>query len=277
MRDLTGESVNQYLQLEKIGQGGQATVYKAYDNEHDRIVAIKVMDEEALRDPLAVKRFQMEATLAFFLRHPYVVTLYDYWRDERGAWMVMRWFENGSLRDMTRNDPLTLEQTADMMDRIASALAQAHMIKVVHRDLKPDNILFDLEGKSYLTDFGAAKRMELPSMTQAGYIVGSPSYFSPEHIQDKPMTPRTDIYAMGIVLYETLTGQHPFHGLSTMEMLVSQLRDPMPSLIELRPDLPSSVDKVIHKATQKDPEKRYFDIRDLASAFRRAIGLERVR
>lgn len=276
MTDFTGQTVNGYELLGIIGQGGQGAVYKAHDIEKDRIVAVKTILEDLLRDPQAIKRFQMEATIAFFLRHPYVVTLYDYWRDNRGAWMVMRWFEGGSLRHRTETNPLNLLQTAHMLDRIASALASAHMIKVVHRDIKPDNILFDAEGNAYLTDFGAAKRFEMgAAMTQAGMIVGSPSYFSPEHIQEREMTPCTDIYAMGIVLFETLTGQHPFGNISTMEMLVAQLRDPLPDIREKLEDIPGAVNQVIQKATQKDPDDRYQDINDLAKDFRRAAGLRR--
>ncbi len=276
MTDYTGQMVNGYQLLEIIGQGGQGAVYKAYDSEKDRIVAVKTILDEALRDPQAIKRFQMEATIAFFLRHPYAVTLYDYWRNQDGAWMVMRWFEGGSLRSRTQEKPLNLRQTSHMLDRIASALASAHMIKVVHRDLKPDNILFDGEGNAYLTDFGAAKRFEMgANMTQAGMIVGSPSYFSPEHIQEHEMTPRTDIYAMGIVLFETLTGQHPFGNVSTMEMLVAQLRDPLPDIREKLEDIPGAVNQVIQKATQKDPDERYQDIKELAVDFRRAAGLRR--
>jgi eukaryotic-like serine/threonine-protein kinase len=274
MLNLINETVNGYEILELLGKGGQANVFKAHDIEKDRIVAVKVIRPEAIADPAAIKRFQMEATIAFFLRHPYVVSLYDYWRDERGAWMVMRWFQGGSLRELTKDQPLSLEHTSHMLDRIASALAQAHLIKVVHRDIKPDNILFDEYGNAYLTDFGAAKRMELPALTQTGLVVGSPSYFSPEHIQNKEMTPRTDVYSLGIVLFETLTARHPFGDLSTLEMLVSQLRDPLPDIRSIRPDLTLEIDDVIQRATQKDPDDRYQDVRELARDFRQAIGLE---
>lgn len=273
MNHLTGQMVNNYEILEQIGEGGQGAVYKAHDVEKDRIVAIKAIHHDLIKDPAAIKRFQMEATIAFFLRHPYVVSLYDYWRDDRGAWMVMRWFQGGSLRDMTKKGPLSLERAAHMLHRICDALASAHLIKVVHRDLKPDNILFDEDGDAYLTDFGAAKRMEVPALTQVGMVVGSPSYFSPEHIQEKPMTPRTDIYALGIVLYEALTGRHPFGNISTMEMLVAQLRDPLPDILAARPELPPEINLVIQRATQKDPEDRYQDVRDLSKAFRQAVGI----
>ncbi|MCU0512813.1 MAG: serine/threonine protein kinase [Anaerolineae bacterium] len=273
MPELAGTIVNGYELHEKIGQGGQGTVYRAYDRDKDRIVAIKVIHPELMKDAAAIKRFQAEATIAFFLRHPCVVSLYDYWRDERGMWMVMRWFAGGSLRDQTRAAPLSLERTARVLHRVCDALAAAHLIKVVHRDLKPDNILFDEDGQAYLTDFGAAKRMEIPALTQAGMLVGSPSYFSPEHIQEGPMTPATDIYALGIVLYETLAGKHPFSGISTLEMLVAQLRDPLPDIGRIRPDLPPAINEVIQRATEKAPADRYENVRDLAAAFYEAAGV----
>jgi serine/threonine protein kinase len=273
MHDLIGTTVNGYEIHDQIGSGGQGAVYKAHDLEKDRIVAVKVIHADLMKDPSAIKRFQMEATIAFFLRHPCVVSLYDYWRDDRGAWMVMRWFSGGSLRDQTRTAPLETERTVRMMNRICDALASAHLIKVVHRDLKPDNILFDEDDNAYLTDFGAAKRMEVPALTQVGMIVGSPSYFSPEHITDGVMTPRTDIYAMGVVLYETLTGKHPFGDISTMEMIVAQLRDPLPDIQIVRPDLTPEINEVIQRATQKNPDDRYQDVRELARAFRQAAGI----
>src|SRR5258708_30607242 len=187
----------------------------------------------------------------------------------------MRWLRNGSLREALRECPFDLPSAARLLDQITSALATAHRNQVIHRDLKPANILLDEDGNAYLADFGIAKDlMDLRgSSTQADMVVGSPDYLSPEQARSDPVTPQTDIYSLGVTLYEMLTGQHPFPDVTPIERMYKHLNEPIPLLPNLPPAIAPMVNKVIQKATAKNPAHRYSDVLALAVAFREAVGL----
>jgi serine/threonine-protein kinase len=167
----------------------------------------------------------------------HIVPLYDYWRDPDGAYLVMRWLRGGSLRDALKDKPFEIEAAALLLDQITAALAVAHRNNIIHRDLKPGNILLDEDGNAYLADFGIAKDVSSPGITEVDAIVGSPDYLAPEQASSEPVTPRTDIYSLGVVLYELLAGQHPFPNLNAVERLYKHLNDPLPEIATLPEDV----------------------------------------
>ncbi|HSH77747.1 MAG TPA: protein kinase, partial [Herpetosiphonaceae bacterium] len=208
------------------------------------------------------------------LEHPHIVPLYDYWRDPSGAYLVMRYLRSGSLQDRLAQGPLPPEQVLQVLEQVGAGLAVAHRQAVVHRDLKPGNILLDDDGNAYLADFGIAKDVAtvnpLLQTTHEG-MLGSPAYSAPEQIRDEAVTPRTDIYSLGIVLYEMLAGRHPFTGKTPGEVLVQHLQEPLPRLNGDRPDLPPALDDIIRRATAKQPGERYADVLSLLTDLRYAL------
>jgi eukaryotic-like serine/threonine-protein kinase len=271
--DYTGDMLRHYHVLERIGGGGQGVVYKAQDTQQDRIVAMKVIRPGDMKDAVAVKRFQMEAAITFRLKHPCIVPIYDYWTETSGVWMVMRWFEGGNLRKKIAQATLTLSETATLLQRISEAVDAAHQLNVIHRDIKPENILLDADANAYLSDFGAAKRMNAQRITKTGQVIGSPGYFAPEVLQKQPITPQVDIFSLGIVLYEALTGAHPFQTSSLLQTIMKLIQTPVPSVHVLRPDIPAAISEVIGKATAKTPAERYTSASELLAAFRAAAEL----
>lgn len=278
MEHLLGKSIKGYELRELIGSGGFGAVFRAYQPVVGREVAIKVILPEHANTPMFIRRFETEAQLVARLEHPYIVPLYDYWRDADGAYLVMRYLRGGSLsRIIRRGGSLTLEQTNRMLNQIASALAVAHNSGIVHRDLKPDNILLDVDdvsrGNFYLSDFGIAKDIgsKDSSLTQTGTIIGSPAYLSPEQITGEPITPLSDVYTLGILLHYALTGEHPFPGKTPTAMLVHQMQDPMPLLQMRREDIPDLLEEVLQRATDKNPAQRYASVTELALEFNRAM------
>ncbi len=265
-----------YEMHERIGTGGFGAVYRAYQSTVRREVAIKVILPGLSNHPDFIRRFESEAQLVARLEHPHITPLYDYWRDPDGAYLVMRWLRGGSLRDALQNGPFELRIVALILDQIASALSLAHRNGIIHRDIKPGNILLDEDGNAYLTDFGIAKDLNLTNQnTQQEAIVGSLDYISPEQARSEPVTPRTDIYSLGITLYETITGHHPFENMSSVERLYKHINDPLPYIENLDAGLVIEINRVIQKATAKNPEQRYPDALALAADFRQAIGLNR--
>jgi WD40 repeat protein/energy-coupling factor transporter ATP-binding protein EcfA2 len=220
-----------------------------------------------------VRRFETEAQLVARLEHPYIVPLYDFWRDPKGAYIVMRYLRGGSLSQRIKRDgPLTVDQTARMVNQISSALSVAHASGVVHRDLKPDNILLDEAGNYYLSDFGIAKDVGKDvNLTQTGTIIGSPAYLSPEQITGEPLTALSDVYTLGILLHFALTGEHPFPGKTPTAMLVHQMQDPMPPLNVHREDISDALEEVLQRATAKDPGSRFVSVNELALTFNQAM------
>jgi WD40 repeat protein/serine/threonine protein kinase len=277
MENLSGQVIKGYELREQLGAGGFGAVYLAYQPLVRRDVAVKVILPRYANQPDFIRRFEAEAQLVAHLEHMNIVPLYDYWRDPDGAFLVMRYLRGGSLRSMLKQGPVELEVAARLVDQIAAGLTIAHRHGVVHRDLKPDNILLDEERNGYLADFGIAK--DLAHITDfveeevEGTMIGSPSYLSPEQVRTEPVTPRTDLYSFGIVLYEILTGDIPFSGLPASSVLIKHLSEPLPHLHDMRPDLPQELHSVIQKATQKNPDERYPDAMTLALAFREALGL----
>src|SRR5690349_21134321 len=211
MDDLSGTNIKGYELRERIGSGGFGAVYRAHQTSVGREVAIKVILPHFANQPDFIRRFETEAQLVARLEHLHIIPLYDYWRDPDGAYLVMRWLKGGSLREALQNGAFTLESAVLLLDQISTGLAAAHRNHVIHRDLKPGNILLDEDGNAYLADFGVAKDIGVASgITEPDAIIGSPDYLAPEQARNEPVTPATDIYSLGVVLYEILTGQHPF-------------------------------------------------------------------
>ena len=275
MTDLSGQTVKGYELHELIGAGGFGAVYRAHQPILRRDVAMKIILPEYANHPEFIRRFEFEAQLVARLEHIHIVSLYDYWREPDGAFLVMRFLRGGSLRDRLRAGPIPPDDAIHVVEQVASALAVAHRRGVVHRDIKPDNVLFDEEGNAYLADFGIAKDLRLTADEDDefdGSLTGSPFYLSPEQAQAQPVTAQTDIYSLGIVIYEMLTGQPPFSAEENLvALLLRHINDPLPPLSELRPDLPTELEDVLQRATAKDPAERYVDALALAKAFRRAL------
>ena len=268
---LPGEALRGYRLLDKIGEGAFGSVFRAIQPQVEREVAVKAIHAELANQPDFVRRFEREAQLVARLEHPHIVPLYDYWREPDAAYLIMRFLRGGSLEDLLGDGPLDLEHAAQILDQIGAGLAAAHNQGVVHRDVKPGNVLLDEEGNAYLSDFGIALETGAPEQTAGTMIRGTPAYLSPEQIKLEQTSPRSDIYALGVVLYEMLTSEHPFPGTSLNVLLDQHLHHPIPSVRDKRPDVPPAVDAAIARATAKDPQARFAAVLELCAAFRGAV------
>lgn len=256
---MLGQTYHDYEFLEEIGAGGYGVVYKAHEASVKRDVAIKVILSQHANKPEFQQRFAVEAQLVAQLEHPHIIPLYSYWQDAQGAFLVMRYINGGNLRVLiNQQGALSFARTLRIIEQVVNALALAHENQVVHRDIKPANILLDKRGNAYLTDFGIAKQVNSDShITDSDVIIGTFAYLSPEQIEASPINAQADIYALGILLYEMLTGEHPFNGTIPTLMIVKHLQEALPSVCAKRPELPADLDRIIQTATAKNPSERY--------------------
>jgi DNA-binding SARP family transcriptional activator/WD40 repeat protein len=272
--EIAGQPLRGYRLLERVGSGSAGTVWRALQPEVGRDVAIKAIHPHLANDPDFIRRFEAEAQIVARIEHPHVVPLYDYWREPGGAYLVMRYVRGGNLRGAIEEGRLDVERAAALLDQIGGALAAAASRGVVHRDVKPSNILLDEEDNAYLADFGIAKDASATERTEPGVVKGSLAYLAPEQVGGEAVTPRADLYSLGIVLYEALVGEHPFEDAPDLAIPNLHLHEPIPSASARRRELPPAVDAVIATATAKDPAERFTDGLEMASAFRRAIAAE---
>lgn len=275
--DTSVKQIKGYEIRERIGAGGFGAVHKGYQSTIGREVAIKIILPGRANQPDFIRRFESEAQLVARLEHPHIVPLYDFWRDPDGAYLVMRWLRGGSLKDALEKGAFEPLAAALLVDQIAGALAFAHRSGIIHRDIKPGNILLDEDGNAYLTDFGIAKDLNLSNdLTQSGAILGSMDYISPEQARSEAVTVRTDIYSLGVTVYELLTGHHPFQNISPIERLYKHINDPLPDITTLEANLNDTVNRIIQKATAKNPNHRYPDVLAFAAEFREAVGMNSI-
>ena len=273
MENESGTVIRGYELRTLLGEGGFGAVYRAYQPAVKREVALKVILPEYANHPEFIRSFEFEAQVIARLEHLHIVPLYDFWRDPDGAFLVMRLLHGGSLRGLIEKGALPVQKTATMLNQIAAALHVAHRNGIIHRDIKPDNVLIDEEHNAYLTDFGIA--LDLDAQDEDDFndtLTGSPHYISPEQAQQNPVSPRSDIYSLGIVLFEMLTGEAPFAGNTTMmELILKQINEPLPPIQTLNPDIPDEIDLIIQRATNKNPEARFDSVLEFAAAFQNAI------
>lgn len=273
MSNLIGQRIGQYEIIGLLGKGGMATVYRAQQTSIGRQVAVKVIEPHLAESDEFVKRFEREARIVAGLSHLHILKVFDFGEHGTLVYLVMELLEGGSLADLIQRGPLSLETASRLLDQVASALDYAHKRGILHRDIKPQNVLLDSEGNAHLTDFGIAKIVfETARLTAGGMAMGTPSYMSPEQFQDLPLDSRADIYALGIMLFEMLTGKLPFVAKTPAEMGFKHLQTPPPPIRELRPDLPFNVEGVIAKALAKNRDQRFSSAAELAAAFKAALA-----
>jgi len=283
MDPYVGRQIGQYELRSLIGQGGMAVVYRANQPGLNRDVAIKIVSRLLTQDPLFRQRFEREVSLVAQLEHASIVPVFEHGTTEDGTtYLAMRYIKGGSLGERLNTGPLPLSQIRDWLRQIASALDYAHAQKVIHRDIKPGNILLDEQNSAYLVDFGLARMVDIEgdpkrkteNLTQTGSFIGTPAYMSPEQINQDKLDPRSDVYSLGVVLYEMVTGVLPFQADSAFRMMQAHLVDlPIPPS-KFRADLSVAIEQVLLKALDKDPSKRYQSAGALYEAFAIAVDTQ---
>jgi serine/threonine protein kinase len=275
MQDLTGQTLDRYLITGKLGMGGMAAVFKAYQPTLDRYVAIKVLHPIVASDEKFLARFRREARAAASLRHPHIVQIYDFGNDGDRYYMAMEYVEGLTLKqrlDEVRagGQHMPLDEAVRIISQVADALYYAHEIGMVHRDVKPANILLDDRGRAVLSDFGIVHMMEGTRYTLSS-VLGTPHYMSPEQGMDQTVDARSDIYSLGAVLYEMLTGQVPFSADTLIAVIFKHVQEPLPPPRSINPDLPAEVEQVVVKAMAKSPADRFTSAREMAAALLTAV------
>jgi serine/threonine-protein kinase len=272
MEDLTGRQFGLYRIVAPVGEGGMAAVYKAYQPSVDRYVAIKILPQHFAKDSQFVQRFEQEAKVLAKLQHPHILPVYDYGESEGYTYIVMPWMTGGDLADLSCDEPFSLGEINQIISQVGDALDYAHSQGIVHRDVKPSNILIDARGNCLLTDFGLAKMVAgAANLTSTGIIVGTPSYMSPEQGMGQPLDGRTDTYSLGVILYELTTGHVPFRAETPMAVVFKHIQDPLPPPRKIAPTISEAMERVILKALAKKPEDRYATPGDMVKALQAAI------
>ena len=274
---LIGKRISgRYKLLEMIGGGGMSNVYLAHDMILDRDVAIKVLRYDFSNQDELHRRFQREALSATSLTHPNIVNIYDVGEDEDIHYIVMEHVKGETLKQyIQRNAPVSPTNSVSIMKQLTSAIATAHNNHIIHRDIKPQNILLDENGNVKVTDFGIAMALSATSYTQTNSVLGTVHYLSPEQARGGTATKRSDIYALGIVLFELLTGQLPFSGESAVSIALKHLQAETPSIRAIVPSIPQSLENVVLKATAKDPNNRYRSAEEMEADLATALSPER--
>ena len=273
-----GQKINdRYEIIRSIGEGGMANVYLGYDTILDRNVAIKVLRGDLSNDEKFVRRFQREALSASSLAHPNIVEMYDVGEDNGLYYIVMEYIEGKTLKQLLKKrGTLTLSEAIDIMLQLTDGMAHAHDSYIIHRDLKPQNIMIKDDGQIKITDFGIAMALNSTQLTQTNSVMGSVHYLPPEQASGKGCTIKSDIYSMGIIFYELLSGSLPFRGDNAVEIALKHMRDPLPSLREDNPAIPQSIENIIRKATAKNPKNRYEDARSMHEDLLTALDDDRM-
>ena len=258
-----GAKINDRYQIIKtLGEGGMANVYLAHDTILDRNVAVKVLRGDLANDEKFVRRFQREALSASSLSHPNIVEMYDVGEDDGQYYIVMEYVDGKTLKQVLKSrGHLSITEVVDIMLQLTDGMAHAHDAYIIHRDIKPQNIMILSNGMIKITDFGVATALNSTQLTQTNSVMGTVHYLPPEQAQGKGSTIKSDIYSMGIMMYELLTGLVPYKGDNAVEIALKHLKEPLPSVRKSNPSIPQSIENVIIKATAKNPKNRYADAR----------------
>jgi tRNA A-37 threonylcarbamoyl transferase component Bud32 len=276
--DLSGTTLGKYRLIEKVGQGGMAQVYKAYQADLDRYVAVKVLHPHLIGDADFAARFRREARAIAALEHPHIVRVYDFDADRGVAFLVMERLEGQSLKTVLRElgcgeRMMPLVEIECIVGALADALDHAHRQGLVHRDVKPSNVIITAGGRPVLTDFGIARMLEgSTAITESGGTLGTPAYMSPEQCKGETGDARSDIYALGVLLYQLCTGRVPYDADTPYAVILKHISSPLPSPRSQRPDLPEPVERVILKAMAKEPGDRYQTAGEMGRALEAAVG-----
>jgi eukaryotic-like serine/threonine-protein kinase len=266
-----------YRIIKLIGGGGMANVYLAHDIILDREVAIKMLRIDFANEEEFIKRFQREAQSATSLAHSNIVSIYDVGEEDDLYYIVMEYVHGMTLKQyIQQHSPVHVDKAIDIMKQLTLAMSHAHQNHIVHRDIKPHNILLDEEGNVKITDFGIAMALSATSITQTNSVLGSVHYLSPEQARGGMATKKSDIYSLGIVMFELLTGRLPFSGESAVSIALKHLQSETPSLKRWNPDIPQSVENIVLKATAKDPFRRYESLEEMDEALSTALDEDRM-
>lgn len=270
---MKGQKINDRYQIIKtIGEGGMANVYLAYDTILDRDVAVKVLRGDLATDEKFVRRFQREALSASSLTHPNIVEVYDVGEDNGSYYIVMEYIEGKHLKQLLKKrGNLTLTEVVDIMLQVTDGMSAAHDSYIIHRDIKPQNIMILENGLIKITDFGIAMALNSTQLTQTNSVMGSVHYLPPEQASGKGATIQSDVYSMGILMYELLTGTLPFRGDNAVEIALKHIKEPFPSIKEKLPSIPQSIENIIMKATAKNVKNRYNDAKEMHDDLKTAL------
>src|SRR3954469_4843792 len=263
---------------EKVGAGGMSSVYRAFDPTLERWVAIKLMHRDISTDPDQLERFRREARAVASLNHPHVVTVIDAGEDEGAPYIVFEYVEGETLKDRIRRlGMLPVPEAVAYAIEIGRALMAAHAARLVHRDVKPQNVLVDPEGRAKVTDFGIARSMEAHGLTATGRVLGTTDYVSPEQALGHQVSEQSDVYSLGVCLYEMLTGEIPFRADTQVAVAMKHVQEPLPDVQRRRPEVSATLARVVERATAKETERRYATVDEMVHDLEEVLAIEAAR